>query len=67
MAAWPTLPRHPRDVEKLAGDCANNSLDAARMGCSGGVPSGRWAGARGSGEGSEMTVRVTRMGDALSN
>ena len=35
------------------------------MGCSGGEPSGRPAGAQGCGDGSEMTVRVTRMGDAV--
>ena len=35
------------------------------MGCSGGEPSGRPAGVRGCGDGSEMTVRITRMGDAV--
>lgn len=32
MATWPTLPRHPRDVELIASGCANHSLDAARYG-----------------------------------
>ena len=32
MATWPTLPRHPRDVEKIADGCANHSLDAVRYG-----------------------------------
>jgi len=32
MATWPTLPRHPRDVELIADGCANHSLDAARYG-----------------------------------
>ena len=32
MATWPTLPRHPRDVERIADGCANHSLDAARYG-----------------------------------
>ena len=30
MATWPTLPRHPRDVERIADGCANHSLDAVR-------------------------------------
>ncbi len=32
MATWPTLPRHPRDVERIADGCANHSMDAARYG-----------------------------------
>lgn len=32
MATWPTLPRHPRDVERIADGCANHSLDAVRYG-----------------------------------
>ena len=32
MATWPTLPRHPRDVECIADGCANHSLDAVRYG-----------------------------------
>ncbi len=28
----PTLPRHPRDVERIADGCANHSLDAVRYG-----------------------------------
>ena len=32
MAAWPTLPRHPQDVERIADGCANHSLDAVRYG-----------------------------------
>lgn len=32
MATVPTLPRHPRDVEKIADGCANHACDAARYG-----------------------------------
>lgn len=32
MATWPTLPRHPRDVERIAYGSANHSLDAVRYG-----------------------------------
>jgi hypothetical protein len=32
MATWPTLPRHPRDVERIADGCANHSLGAVRYG-----------------------------------
>ena len=32
MATWPTLPRHPRAVERIADGCANHSLDAVRYG-----------------------------------
>ena len=32
MATWPTLPRHPRDVERIADGCANHRLDAVRYG-----------------------------------
>lgn len=32
MATWPTLPRHQRDVERIADGCANHSLDAVRYG-----------------------------------
>ncbi len=32
MNTWPTLPRHPRDVERIADGCANHSLDAVRYG-----------------------------------
>ena len=32
MATWPTLPRHPRDVERISDDCENHSLDAVRYG-----------------------------------
>jgi len=32
MATWPTLPRHPRDVERIADGCANHSLNAVRYG-----------------------------------
>ena len=31
MAAWPTFPRHPRDVKRIADGCANHSLDAVRI------------------------------------
>ena len=34
MSTWPTLPRHPRDVERIADGCANHSLDAVRYGVS---------------------------------
>ena len=32
MTTWPTLPRHPRNVERIADGCANHSLDAVRYG-----------------------------------
>lgn len=32
MATWPTLPRHPRNVELCADGCANHSCDAVAYG-----------------------------------
>ena len=32
MAAWPTRPRHPRNMERIADSCANHSLNAMRYG-----------------------------------
>ena len=40
---WPTLPRHPRDVERIADGCANHSLDAVRYGVQWYQAKWRWA------------------------
>ena len=32
MATIPTLPRHPRDIERIADGCSNHACDAIRYG-----------------------------------
>ena len=43
MATWPTLPRHPRNVERIAAGCAKTAWMRSGMGCSGFEASGKQA------------------------
>lgn len=50
MVIWPTLPRHPRDVERMLIAAPIRDWMWTGMGCSGGGLSGKQAAAKGCGE-----------------